>query len=473
MVNKFCVQNKNPIVCCIVDNTDNYSSGWAREISINITDFLIHRFIANGYDVFIDKDEDALLEAADGYQHAVIIASGMSLGLNDNLFPAIEKLCTEDFFLAGHILDRNENSQWRNGYYELHHQFYIVNLSTYKAIGSPFVGAQESITHEQIEPLRSTECLYEDHEVAKWIMPGKDKKQYDMKCHGWNIISNALKHDKIIRDLGDTIRNSKKYLYYEYDHVFLTMMADIYHNQFFCNNFFASWNSDQFNEAIPFKGPVEQYITVGIGVYWIMYLHRLGTTDSTKVIFTDINHNTLQFMRAMVEEWDGIDYPSFYKSHLPIVPNGVYRDIDQYIEYTTIEWNNFLSKHPDWPAIWNKIKKLNFDYVLIDYMSSYDLNWIQPGLRTLLNLSDVFTHSPYIATQSLKYRVRCENALINKLKNVDPNINIIMTSRSADGYYPIPQTFNGPVKYFDLTDINLLTKTPWHELDWSSPRLLG
>lgn len=85
----------------------------------------------------------------------------------------------------------------------------------------------------------------------------------------------------------------------------------------------------------------------------------------------------------------------------------------------------------------------------------------------------MFTHSPYIATQSLKYRVRCENALINKLKNVDPNINIIMTSRSADGYYPIPQTFNGPVKYFDLTDINLLTKTPWHELDWTSPRLLG
>lgn len=473
MVKKFCVQNKNPIVCCIVDNTDNYSSGWAREISINITDFLIHRFIANGYDVFIGKDEDALLRAADGYQHAVVIASGMSLGLNDNLFPAIEKLCKEEFFLAGHILDRNENSQWRNGYYELHHQFYIVNLSDYKTIGSPFVGVQESSPHEQIEPLRSTECLYGDHEVAKWIKPGKDKRQYDMKCHGWNIISNALKHDKIIRDLGDTIRNSKKYLYYEYDHVFLTMMADIYHNQFFCNNFFASWNSDQFNEAIPFEGPVEQYITVGIGVYWIMYLHRLGTIDSTKVIFTDINHNTLQFMKAMVEEWDGIDYPAFYKNHLPIVPNGVYRDIDQYIEYTTVEWNNFLSKHPDWPAIWNKIKKLNFDYVLIDYMSSYDLNWIQPNKRTLLNLSDVFTHSPYIATQSLKYRVRCENALINKLKNVDPDINIIMTSRSADGYYPISQTFNGPVKDFDLTDINLLTKTPWHESDWSSQRPLG
>ena len=48
-----------------------------------------------------------------------------------------------------------------------------------------------------------------------------------------------------------------------------------------------------------------------------------------------------------------------------------------------------------------------------------------------------------------------------------------MTSRSADGYYPISQTFTGPVKDFDLTDINLLKKAPWHALDWSSPRLLG
>jgi len=63
--------------------------------------------------------------------------------------------------------------------------------------------------------------------------------------------------------------------------------------------------------------------------------------------------------------------------------------------------------------------------------------------------------------------------LINKLKNVDPDINVVMTSRSADGYYPIKQMFIGPVKDFDLTDINLLKKTPWHESDWTSTRTLG
>jgi hypothetical protein len=472
---KFNQIRKKSIVICVVDNRHLYQSGWAVEISNNISDFMIHRFVGQQYDVFIDADEDALLKLAsdEGYTHAVVIASGMSLGLNDNLISAIDNLCKEDFFLAGHILDRNENSYWKNGYYEMHHQFYIVRLADYKDLQYPIIGQQTNIKHLQVEPFRSKECLYNDHEVAEWIKPGNVIKEYDMKCHGWNIISQALANNKIIIDLGKDIRESKKYLYYEYDHVFLKQLSDIYHNQFFCNHFFASWNSDQFKENIPFKGPVDQYITVGIGVYWITYLERLTVTDSTTVIFTDINSNTLKFMQTMVEEWDGTNYDDFYRKHLPLMPNGVVRDIDAYTEYTRKEWNDFIAKHTNWAITWNKIKNLKFQYVLIDYMSTYDLSWIQPNKKTLMNLSDVFTHSPYIATQSLKYRISCENKLITRLQQIDPDINMIMTSRSADGYYPIVQTLTGPVSNFDLTDINLLKKTPWHTTDWTSPRMLG
>jgi len=474
MVTAFNVAKKKNIVCCIVDNTNTYQSGWAKEVSINITDFLIQRFKTQGYDIYIGKNENELLKTVSlDYSHAVVIASGMSLGLNDNLFPAIKKLCNTDFFIAGHVLDRNEKSFWKNAYWELHHQFYVINLKEYVELDCPDVGIQENIKHTQIEPLRSTECLYNDHEVAAWIKPGNTLKEYDMKCHGWNIISTALANKKIIIDLGKDIRDSKQYLYYEYDHVFLKMMSGIYHNQFFCNNFYASWNSDQFKNAIPFDGPVEQYITVGIGVYWIIYLERMGVTSETTVIFTDINHNTLQFMKTMVEEWDGTDYADFYKKHLPIMPNGVHRDLDAYIEYTNREWNEFVAKYENWQDIWNKIKTLKFKYVLIDYMSTCDLNWIEINRKTLLNLSDVFTHSPYIATQSLKYRISCENKLINNLRSIDPNINVIMTSRSADGYYPTTQTKTGRVGNFDLTDINLLNKTPWHTADWTSVRMLG
>lgn len=473
---KFNQVKKNRILLCVVDNRALYQTAWATELATNITDFMLHRFTMRDYDIFISNDENQLLAEAsedEFYTHAVVIAMGMSLGLSDRLFPAIEKLCKQDFFLAGHVLERNENSYWKNGYYELHHQFYIVKLDEYKELGCPVVGEQADVQHTQLAPLRSTECLYGDHEVAEWIKPGTTEKVYAMKCHGWNLISTALTHNKTIIDLGTDIRDNKKYFYYEHDHVFLRLAGEIYQNQFFCNNFVSSWNSDQYKEHIPFEGPVEQYITVGTGVYWITYLERMGITDNTEVIFTDINHNTLQFMKAMVEEWDGTEYHEFYKQRIPQLPNNTTQDVNAYFEYTRQEWEAFISKQDNWLATWNKIRQLKFKFILVDYMASYNLNWITPGKRTLVNLSDVFTHSPYIATQSLKYRVSCENKLFTGLKKVDPNIHIMMTSRAADGFRSNTRTLSGPVTSFELTDINELKKPAWRTTDWTSPRTLG
>jgi len=473
---KFKQIKKKSLVCCVVDNRHLYTSGWTTEVSNNISHFLVHRFSVRDYDIFIGRDEDEMLNAAnqDGYSHALIIAGGTSLGLSDRIFPALDKLCQQDFFIAGHILHRNEQSFYKNAYYELHHQFYVVNLKQYNEIGSPEIGQPKEEQHTQIEPMRSERFLYGDHEVAEWVRPGNVEKTYTQKLHGWNIIATALKHNKILIDLGPDIRNNKKYLYYEYDHVFLREVSNVYWNHFFCNNFYASWNSDSLRENFEFDGPVEQYITVGIGVYWISNLIKLGVTPDTRVVFTDINYNCLKFMETMVNKWDGKDYHEFYRKHIPRLPNNTKHDVDAYIEYTRQQWEAFVTEYDDWDAVWSKIKSLNFDYVLIDYMSTYNLDWIVPGKKTLVNLSDVFTHSPYIATQSLKFRISCENKLFNNFKKKDPNINVLMTSRAADGFHPVEHRIRyGAVKDFDLTDINELNKPAWHLEDWSSPRMLG
>lgn len=474
MITRFKEDKQNPILVCIVDNRKLYTSGWATEVSINVSDFLVHRFAVTGYDVFIGESEDELLAAAQGYSHAVVVAMGTSLNLSDRIFPAIENLCKQDFFVAGHVLHRNENSYYKNSYYELHHQFYVVNVAEYFELGCPVIGQQTEEQHVQLEPLRSPGYLYNDHEVAEWIKPGTEQRTYERKMHGWNIISVALANNRTLMDLGSDIRDNKKYVYYEYDHVFMREVSNLYWNQFFCNNFFASWNSDGLKDDFVFQGAIEQYVTVGIGVYWIHNLHKLNAAAGTRVVFTDINYNCLMFMKKMVEEWDGINYADFYRKHVPIMPNNTMKSIDPYVEWTATQWDEFVSKFDDWPNVWNHIRSLEFDYVLIDYMSAYNLNWVKPGLRTLVNMSDVFTHSPYTATQSLKYRVACENRLINSLKQVDPNIVLLMTSRAADGYHPAdPRMMYSAVQDFDLTDINELKRPPWHTTDWTSPRILN
>jgi len=469
MITKFKTDKKKSILCCVVDNLDLCQSGWAREISINLTDFLVHRFAIKEFDIFVSKDEDELLRSAaeDGYTHAVMIASGTSLGLSDRLFPAIEKACQQDFFICGHILDRSKHPYFKNAGFELHHQFYIVNLIEYAELGYPMIGSEVHETYSQIEILRSEEFQYGDHEIPVWMKAGTEIKTFDTKLHGWNILKIAFENNKNLIDVGKNIRDSKKYIYYEHDHVFTRMYAQIKFNQFFCDNFFAGWNSDSIKKTIPFDGPVEQYASVGIGFNWIKNLQMIGFDNNTRVIFTDINYNCLMFMKKMVEDWDGKNYADFYKQHIPMLPNSAPAISDAYFQQIEEKWNEFLTLFDDWDIVWKQVKELTYDFILIDYTASYNFDWLAPNKKTLINLSDLFNHGPYISTLPLKYRIACENKLLSKLIKKDPNITLMLTSRSADGFrYISERQLIGAVSSFDMTDITKLKILPWHTSDW-------
>lgn len=476
---RFRTEKNRSIVFCILDITDDCKSGYAKEICVNLTDFLINRCDLHDHDILISKDENALIKTAadEGYAHAVLISAGTSLGLSDRLFEAVDNQCKEDFFIAGHILDRGENSFYKkNACFELHKQFYIINLDQYKELGSPTIGNEEWVQHQQIAPVRSKEFLYDDPEIPVWIKQGVELKTYSVKLHGWNIINTALENDRKLITLNQQIRSSKKYLYYEHDHVFLRQLEDIKYHQFFCNNFFAGWNSDRLKLDLPFNGPVEQYASVGIGFNWIKNLETVGFTNETKVIFTDINHNCLMFMKKMVEEWDGKNYADFYWNNKPMLPNNPPYIPDTYKDQIAEQWNKFLETFDEWDLHWSRVKNLKYDYILIDYTASFNFNWLEEDKKTLLNLSDLYNHAPFIASLSLKYRISCENNLLQKLKKKDPNITLITTSRAADGFW----RSNGN-KRIDIADNFIYTniaelKTPeWHKEDWKhhSDRPLG
>jgi hypothetical protein len=466
---KFSIKNQNRILWCIVDNTDKCASSWSREVAVNLTDYMIYKCDQYEFDIFIGNDENEILQEAakELYSHAVVVASGTSFKLSDRIFSKINELCDKDFFIAGHILDR-EDSFYKNAYYELHHQFYVVNLAEYEQLGQPSIGEEISGPYEQVKPNRSEDYLHGDRQVPVWISPGTKIKTYDYRCHGWNIISVALANNKTLIDLGEDVRNSKKYFYYEHDHVFLKEASLLYFNQFFCINFITAVNSDSIRSNIPFTGPVEQYITVGTGFNWIKNLETVGFTNSTTVTFTDNNLNCLQFMKAMVTEWDGKDYASFYASKMNILPNEIYFSMDDYVNSVNDQWNNFVNSFDNWDDTWSKIKELTYEFIHIDYTAEYNLNWIVPNKNTLINLSDLFNHVPYVSTQPLKYRIGCENRLLDRLTKKDPNITLILAVRSSSGFHPSQSRgMIGKVSDFDLIDMNQLNRPPWHAVDWN------
>lgn len=470
MIQKISSFKKKKILICIHDITDSCESRVAEEIAVNLTDYMISRFINNGFDVLVGKDEDELISEAvneDFYTHAVMIASGTSMKLSERLITEIEQKCQESFFLAGHLLDRNDS------YFELHHQFYIINLAEFISINRPIIGKEEDVIHAQIEPLQSEEKV--DSYIPVYIKQGTSVRTYTKKMHGWNIISEGLKFNKTLVDIGYGLRNNKKYFYYEYDHVFIKESADLVYNQFFFNNFVVPLNSDHLNKSIDFDGPVDQYITVGTGLNWIKNLKLLGFHKDTTVIFADNNPLVINFMKKLVSNWDGKDYMDFYlKNQINDLPNNLPYDHASYIRYNESLWQSFLQEFDDWEDLWMRVKTLNFKFVSIDYMSNYNLEWIEKNKKTFFNVSDVFEHVPNVFLLGIKYRLACENRLIHNLRNIDENIWLNFTARTMDSFAKDMQiSFQGKVKDLPLIDINEIKNKPyWHERDWRSLRIL-
>lgn len=472
MVVKYNEIKQKPIVFCVLDNLNDCNNLIAKDMSINTIDFLIRGAIGNSFDVFISQDETALLQsAADaGYLHAVVVTTGTYLWTSDRLFSEVENLCNKEFFVAGHVLDRGDF------YLELHKQFYIMNLKDYKDLGSPNIEEGAWFVddpHDEYAPIVSS---YRDNgdEVIQSMSISLEKKTYKSKLHGWNILKIALENNKKTIDVGDQIRISKRYLYHEYEHVFINEYPKIFHQQLFARNVVAPWNSDRTYTEIPFDGPVEQYITLGTGLNWIRNLTMIGYTPETKVVFTDINHNCLRFMKELIETWDGVDYNEFYHSFEQFYPNGVPEQVFKNLSATR-EFNEFTEFFDDWPSTWNKVKQLAFDYRLIDYTADYNLSWIDSNKKTLINVSDLFNYVPLIPFQSVKFRIGAENRLLDNLNKINPDITVIFTSRSASSFKlfdDVPHSpatshaFIAKVKDFKLTSIEDLKMLPWHTEDW-------
>lgn len=468
----YVVKKQKKIAYCILDNIKNQYSSSSQEIARNLTDFLLSTIIGKNYDVFIDDSADKLLRRVssdDFYTHAVVVITGNHIGLSERLFDAVEAKCKEPFTIAGHILDRRRFE----GYYEIHNQFFIANMSEYRRIGEPDMGLMAwGEEHVKVEPIRSEEYINNDDELPVWIKPGTVEKTYKTKMHGWNFFDQALKQNGVLLDLGSDIRFNKNYLYFEYDHVFYRHMPDLFNYSLICNNVVTPWNSDYLPDSLQIDSPVDHYISTGTGLNWIHNLIKLKYHKGTRVTFMDISYAVLSFMKALVEEWDGKDYAAFYMKQLKFLPDSYNIDLAHFEKRIEEWWEDFRKTFDNFDEVWASIRQLKFDFKLVDFFVNNKFNFIKPGESTFVNVSDAFNHVPYTHYASVKFRVSRENNLISTLQRIDGNITLHIPTRIGRFYKPNltddERKTTGKVKDFNLWDINEFKAPPWQEHNWKS-----
>jgi len=394
------------IVFCFVDRTDSACDGFSKELIKNQSDFTISNLHIKGYDVYQGLDEDTLLQAVSKqiYTHAVVFSTGTEFINGMQFFDAIDELCKQQFFIAGHVLDRGD------AYYELHQQCYIVNLSAYKEFNCPIIGQQElGASHTQVEPIRSTHNIHDDY-TPTWVDKGWDDKLYSHKAHGWNILSVAFANNETVEVFTDSIRDNKRHHYPESKKDWQKHLPWIYHRERVCATRFVHTQNNEWANAA--EGDVQQLFIPASGT---VYFELLNPNTDNTVIFYDYNLRALDYWRNHAPKLDNVTYKFV---HLDLL--GEDQDITQYFDNT---------------------------------------------LPTMINLSNIFCYEGTTMLSPLTHRVYKENQILEQLIAHIPDAQLNFTMRAASGFTELRMI--GRVREFTVTDIKQLIKPTWHiNQDW-------
>jgi hypothetical protein len=254
----------------------------------NQADYTVTNIVSKGYQVYASTSEDRVLRQVSdlGYNYAVVFSTGTEFINGTAFFDAILELIKQEFFIAGHVLDR------KDAYYELHHQCYVVNLEKYKELGCPDVGQQElGQKHTQYAPMRSVANIHDDY-TPTTVVCGFTKKDYSHKCHGWNILSKAFEIDQV-QVFGHNIRHNKRHFYPENPTEFLKHVSWAYKRQAYCQNDFVHTESTDTN--LPLLPGVTQLFVPASGLAW-----QTVSSNIEVVVIYDYNQQALDYWKDHV-----------------------------------------------------------------------------------------------------------------------------------------------------------------------------
>lgn len=474
---------EDTIVYGIIDRIDYADNDWSKTLSKNIADYTIQDLTVSGYEVVVSNDEESILQylSTKNFKFVVMISTGTDFVFDPNNDPKsifnqngdtfvnhAKKFCqNKDFFIAGHILDRNED------YYELHHQCYILNLEIYKQFNCPKIGKSEySVFHEQIEPIRS-EISYHHNHTPVFIKPGNVIKKYKNKRHGWNIISFALKNNLKIEIFDQELRTGKKHYYPEHENTFTKEINFVYDRYEFCSSSAISpFNSETFFSE-NFIGPIEQLIVPASGLNWINYLAFYKFQKNTVIKFYDYSLSALEFMNNLIH-WDGKDYPKFVESFLDKKINFLSNKEKILIcgpKDLNTAWKNFNDNlECNFEDLWQTIiNNVNFEFHhrnLLNFNQSTE--WIEPNKKTIINLSNIFNYVGTAPFYSVKFRLRSESEFLKKVREINKDTYIMFSQRASSGFSNQPNYIFSKVSDIPIVEIEQLKKPSWHQnKDWS------
>jgi len=205
-------QNNIDLAVCIFPS-DMLLHNQLKEVMTDYTTFYAHRLeqVCSKLDILYAESIDQGLEKYSQYKHILFMAAGVRIYDAEIILEIVEEIEKHPNYLAAaHILE------WKNNWYELHHQFVLVNVGNWNIINRPKFGDWKSATDDLVVINRSIENFHDDY-TPLWIKDtGLRQLQYHNK-QGWNFIDKGLRSGLSIINWNQSIRNKRTYYYPETD----------------------------------------------------------------------------------------------------------------------------------------------------------------------------------------------------------------------------------------------------------------
>ena len=390
----------NDIGIGILDISRDISSSVVQKRCFDMTYFYINRMVKMGICKYLgfENTVEKILESADnaGKKYCLIACQGNLLFRGPTIINLTLKYIEEnpDFFVIGHIIDKQKQKSTTGIYPGLHRQYLFVNIEKWRALGSPKFD-EIGYFKDRKPVLANYECsqdtCYANYTPA-YIKGLPGEQEYTETSDGSNWIDIACRNDIRIDNLTDKMRDCKVFLYPYSDS---EILEKVWYNKQsplvdkITNQSQKAWirklgyqeeiEKDRvyaFNtEILSGEGirsqTIDHFFSVAAGFKPLAILNANGFHEKTTVTYFDWCEASLNYKRHLLETWDGVDLHKWLLEHdLRYNFSSTYRGT--YEEF----WIQEVNEHGGPEAfknLWDRYRKLEHNFCVIDIVNNPEL----------------------------------------------------------------------------------------------------
>ena len=241
------------------------------------------------------------------HKNILFMAAGVRIFDMSIIFDIRNEILNNPNHMAfGHILE------WKEDWYELHHQFVLVNSQNWIKCGKPNYGGWKNEV-EQLPVIERSEENFHDDYTPLWIRYTGEYRDQKHSKQGWNYFNASARGGCEIGNWNQTIRSKRTY-YYPEDHSdalleslnTLTQSGITNPNQIRLINILRNV-SDQIwvlnSEQMKIEFSEKQYSSAAFpaaGFKFLEILHKNKLIENGKLILYDFNPKSIQWLETLL-----------------------------------------------------------------------------------------------------------------------------------------------------------------------------